>query len=171
MGNSVEISDIVNSTRLKFNDAASNISRLFVICSEILSRAHEHTKGPCPLSSNKELVEEFNYIEGKIHAISRLRNLTSSSFTKFARTSKLFILINFTSGSKEGQFEAMGFFDNNSAVKRYSQLEAELQDQADVVLVGASQQDAIKLAYTNYFSDASQFLINLDTGLESLKGT
>jgi hypothetical protein len=107
-------------------------------------------------------------LENSVHAIARLRNLTSSDFRRFARTSKLFILVNYTSGPNEGRFEAFGFVDNSSAVQRYSQLEKELQDLADVVLVGASQQESIKLAYTNYFSDASQFLNNLDEALNIL---
>jgi ppGpp synthetase/RelA/SpoT-type nucleotidyltranferase len=35
----VEISDIVNSTRLKFSDASRDISRLFLLASDILARA------------------------------------------------------------------------------------------------------------------------------------
>lgn len=70
----------------------------------------------------------------------------------------------------EGKLEAEGFSDNASAAARYSEVEAKLQDVADVVLVGSSQQDAIKLAYTNYFSDASGFISLLDNALYELKG-
>ena len=161
----VEISDIVNSTRLKFNEAEQGIARLFTLCSELLSRAHEGMVGPSPELSDKELMNEYDSLEGRLHAIARLRGLTSSEFHKFARTSKLFILINYTSGPKEATFEAEGFPDYTSAVSRYAELESELQDVADVVLVGSSQQDAIKLAYTNYFSDASTFLTLLDLAM------
>ncbi len=78
-------------------------------------------------------------------------------------------MINYTSGEKEGTLVAEGFSDNATAAVRYSQFEAELQNVADVVLVGASQQDAIKLAYTNYFSDASGFISALDQALMILK--
>jgi hypothetical protein len=44
----------------------------------------------------------------------------------------------------------------------------ELEGQADVVLVGASEQDAVKLAYTNYFGDASLFISRLDQALDVL---
>jgi len=165
----VEISDIVNATRLKFNDASKNISRLFSLSSEILSRSYEDMDGPCPDLNNRELIEEFECLENQIHAISRLRNLTSNTFRKFARTSRLFILVNYTSGDKEGRSEAIGFYDSASAIKKYSELESELQDKADVVLVGASQQDAIRLAYTNYFSDASHFLTYLDAGINKIR--
>jgi putative GTP pyrophosphokinase len=166
----VEISDIVHATRLKFSEANRDISRLFLLSSEILCRALEDQNGYCSKIGNKELVDEFTSLESELHAIARLRNLTSSEFHKFARSSKLFILVNYTSGSKEGRFEAEGFLDNTSAVSRYSQLEAELGDEADVVLVGSSQQDAIKLAYTNYFSDASSFISSLDQSIILLKG-
>lgn len=165
----VEISDIVNATRLKFSQANESISRLFLLCSEILSRAHEDCEGFCSDLTSELLLEEYYQSEGELHAIMRLRNLTSSEFQRFARTSRLFILINYTSGEKEGQLSAEGFSDNASAAARYSEIEADLQDVADVVLVGASQQDAIKLAYTNYFSDASGFINYLDAALDRLR--
>ncbi|MEN5175006.1 RelA/SpoT domain-containing protein [Brevundimonas diminuta] len=164
----VEISDIVNSTRLKFSDANRDISRLFLLSSEILSRALEGVPGYCAALSVRELVEEFHHLENSVHAIARLRNLTSSQFRTFARSARLFILINYIGGPKSGQFEAERFFDNRTAANRYSELEAELQEQADVVLVGASEQDAVKLAYTNYFGDASLFIKNLDAALVRL---
>jgi len=133
----VEISDIVNSTRLKFSDAHRDISRLFLLASELISRKHEGVTGPLPLISQGDLEQEFVDLEDRIHAVSRLRRLTSSDFQTFARRAKLFILINYTSGPREGTFEAEGFYDNASAASKYSQLERELQDVADVVLVGS----------------------------------
>ena len=100
--------------------------------------------------------------------MSRLRNLTSSQFRSLARTAKLFILINFVDGPRSGEFEVERFFDNRTAALRYSILESELEGQADVVLVGASEQDAVKLAYTNYFGDASLFISRLDQALDVL---
>lgn len=165
----VEISDIVNSTRLKFSEANRDITRLFLLSSEILSRALEDLEGHLHDTPIRELIDEFENLEAELHAISRLRNLTSSAFQRFARTQKLFILVNYTSGPNEGEFEAEGFPDNASAATRYSELEIELGDQADVVLVGSSQQDAIKLAYTNYFSDASGFISAIDKALATLR--
>ncbi|KAA0676194.1 RelA/SpoT domain-containing protein [Azospirillum brasilense] len=166
----VEISDIVNATRLKFSQANASISRLFLLCSEILARVHEGREGYCADLTNQNLLFEYQGLEDELHAILRLRNLTSSEFQKFARSSRLFILINYTSGDMEGKLEAEGFSDNASAAARYSEVEAKLQDVADVVLVGSSQQDAIKLAYTNYFSDASGFIYMLDNALSELRG-
>lgn len=162
----VEISDIVNATRLKFSESQKDISRLFLLSSEIISRSMEKIPGFCSDINTKELWEEFDSLENELHAIARLRNLTSSEFQKFARSSKLFLLINYTSGNNEGKFQAEGFSDNASAAARYSELEAALGDEADIVLVGSSQQDAIKLAYTNYFLDASSFISALQFARE-----
>lgn len=165
----VEISDIVNATRLKFSQASESISRLFLLCSEILVRAHEKMNGFCAELTDSDIISEYDNLENESHAILRLRNLTSSEFQRFARSSRLFILINYTSGEMEGKLEAEGFPDYARAAVRYSEVETRLQDVADVVLVGASQQDAIKLAYTNYFSDASGFISMLDAALQSLR--
>lgn len=164
----VEISDIVNATRLKFSEANRDITRLFLLSSEILSRGLEGMPGHCADLTLVELVDEYRQLENDVHAISRLRNLTSSQFRSVARTAKLFILINFIDGPRSGEFEVERFFDNRTAAVRYSQLESEFEGQADVVLVGASEQDAVKLAYTNYFGDASLFISRLDRALEAL---
>ncbi len=70
-----------------------------------------------------------------------------------------------------GQIEALSFSDNSSALSMYSKLEHERAEEADIVLVGASQQDAIKLAYTNYFSDASAFISFMDDAVRKLAGS
>lgn len=165
----VEISDIVNATRIKFSDAGESLKRLFLICSEIVSRYCEGVRGYLHDVSSSELFNEFDYLEGRLHAIQQLRALTSSEFQSFAKSSKLFILINFTSGPEAGTFRAEGFSESAKAISRYSKLEQELQNLADVVLVGAGQQEAIKLAYTNYFQDASLFLRHLDFSINQLR--
>lgn len=165
----VEISDIVNSTRLKFSEASRDISRLFLLASEMLARCHEDMPGYCAAMNPKEILAEFTELENNLHTIGRLRNLATSDFRQFARSSKLFILVNFTSGRQEGEFFAQGFSDNATAAAKYSELEQKYQDVADVVLVGSSQQDAIKLAYTNYFSDASDFLRLIDEAVVELE--
>lgn len=161
----VEISDIVNSTRLKFSDANRDISRLFLLASEILARGHEGVPGYCADIPTPQLLEEFDELEHRMHAVARLRGLTSSAFRRFARSSRFFILINYVEGDRAGTSDASGFYDGRMALEAYSKLEKELQGEADVVLVGAGEQDAVKLAYTNYFSDASMFIKELDSSM------
>jgi putative GTP pyrophosphokinase len=165
----VEISDIVNRTRLKFNQANEDLSRLFLLSSEILSRTYEAMPGFCADLETQNILSELIELEHKLHAIDRLRNLTSSEFHKIARTHKLFILVNFTAEKLGGEFFAEGFSDNKSAVERYAELEKQYAGLADVVLVGATEADAVKLAYTNYFSDASMFIGLLDHAVEHLR--
>ncbi|MHB8530166.1 MAG: hypothetical protein ACYC8V_11735, partial [Caulobacteraceae bacterium] len=56
----VEISDIVNSTRLKFGEAAHDLERLFLLASEILARAKEGRPGFCANASNASIKAEFS---------------------------------------------------------------------------------------------------------------
>lgn len=162
LATAVEIIDLVNMSRLKFSDADSGVERQFLIASELLSRAHEGVPGHCADASVEELVKEFKKLELTYRSIARLRELSSSEFGQFARSTKLFVLVNFFEPQEFGPLAAYGFSDNRSAVENYEKLEKEHQGRADVVLVGASEQDAVKLSYTNYFSDASIFLRLLD---------
>jgi len=109
-----------------------------------------------------QVMEEFWKIESETHAVARLRGLTGSNFRDFARDAKLFVLVNFFDADNGLPFEAYGFADNRSAVETYQNLESKYLGVADIVLVGASEQDAVRLAYTNYLSDASTFLALLD---------
>jgi ppGpp synthetase/RelA/SpoT-type nucleotidyltranferase len=165
----VEISDIVNSTRLKFDDAGEDISRLFLLASDILSRAHEGMPGFCADLGSSEILGEFDRLESKTRVISRLRGLTSSEFVQSAKGSRYFILVNYLSGPEEGKSQAFAFKSADFALMKYSELESDLFSKADIVLVRAREQDAIKLAYTNYFSDASQFLDYLERGRDILR--
>lgn len=167
----VEISDIVNSTRLKFGQAAHEVERLFVLASELLARAHEGMPGKMVDMDDRDIHHEFNELEGRVRAINHLRQLSSSEFARFARSSRLFILVNPFPENGSEVFHAIGFSDNRSAVERYAELEKEYQGRADVVLVGASEQDAIRLAYTNYFSDASDFLRLIDAATAKMNIT
>lgn len=165
----VEISDIINSSRLKFNEGGENVSRLFLLASEIVSRALEGMPGFCRDLISSEILEEFDYLESTTRTISSLRGLTSTEFTQSSKGARFFILVNYISGFDEGKSMAFGFKDAYAALEKYSILENDLFSKAEVVLVNAKERDAIKLAYTNYFSDASQFLKNLDISKQILK--
>lgn len=164
----VEISDIVNRTRLKFSEAGQRVSRLFVLCSEVLARAFESSTGNCPGLSNAQVLRELKSLEASTHAIQKLRNIASSDVHFAAKSHKLFVLVNFFADPNATSTQIFPMADTRSAARRYSELEREHGEVADVVLVGASEQDAVKLAYTNYFSDASTFLGFIDDGIERL---
>jgi ppGpp synthetase/RelA/SpoT-type nucleotidyltranferase len=167
----VEIVDIVNFSRLKFNEAEGGVARQFLIASELLSRAHEDMPGFCASGAVGDLLKEFKDLEEKMGVIARLRELSSSEFGRFARNAKLFVLVNYFEPQEFGNLAAYGYSDNKTAVESYEKLERENQGRADVVLVGASEHDAVKLAYTNYFSDASIFLKLLDQACEKFGET
>lgn len=154
----VEIVDLVNSKRLKFGQADADLTRQFLLASDILSRYHEGMFGYCGDKNNQEIIDEFFHIESNTHALARLKGVTSSKFNKVAQSAKLFVLVNFYDPESEIPFEAFPYYDNRSAAEGYIRLEQEYQDRADVVLVGATDQDAVRLAYTNYLYDASIFI-------------
>lgn len=165
----VEISDIINSTRIKFSDAGKDISDFFLFSSEVIARALEGQRGYLHDKDDRQVLQEFKRLENELKIIEKLRNVSTNEFHEFARSYKLFILINHTSGSKQGQFEAEGFPSNTKAIERYAQLEKLYSDSADIVLVGSGQQESIKIAYTNYFSDASDFIRCIDKSILALE--
>ena len=59
----VEISDLANSTRLKFGQAAKEMEELFCLCSEMFARAHENALGCYPDLSTSEGLDHFHALE------------------------------------------------------------------------------------------------------------
>lgn len=166
----VEIVDLINSKRLKFGQADAVLTKQFVIASEILSRYYENMTGYLHNKTNNELIYDFQKCENTTHALIRLKGVTTSHFNKVAKSAKLFILVNFYDPKADNPFVAYTFPDNKSAAEYYQILEEKHKGSADVVLVGATDQDSVKLAYTNYFYDASIFIRMFDEALEGLGG-
>lgn len=154
----VEISDIVHSSRVKFSQGAENIEEFFTLCSELLARRWEARTGPLPDASETHLLSRIAEIDQEHRLLQSLTSASSAQTFQIARSFRLFILINIFEGAEKGNTKVIPLADSEVALSRYRQLEDEYAGTADVVLVGAQENDALKLAYTNYFSDAKIFL-------------
>jgi hypothetical protein len=167
----VEISDIIHSKRLKFGDADPERMRQFALAAEIVARGLEDMEGCLSGVPLADVLEEFDELEKATRIVSDLDRVSTREFSQFAKAVRFFVLVNIREGEEAGKTLAIPFESAARAIAQYSLVEKEYEGIGDVVLVGAGEQDAIRLAYTNYFADARSFLADLDTARKKLSTT
>jgi putative GTP pyrophosphokinase len=164
----VELAGLVTENNPKFDRGSEDFIEYFRVCSEILSRIYENNYSCFPHESDENLFVRYVELEDRTHILrifSELRksesqiDLSKSSILIFRYDSDLF---------DEDKLEIRQFDSVNIAIQEYSKLEVELEDKADVVLVGSRSAESIKSAYRNYFSDAQEFVKLVSDGVHEL---
>jgi hypothetical protein len=128
-----------------------------VLASEILARAHEQKNWALPHLSDRELVQSFLNLDNEIHLLRLLKwlNATNTITTQKKNTILIF--------KEWGWLDVKTFKDATDALKELFRLEQEKSPKnIDIVLVRADSSEEIKLAFKNYFSDATDFINLID---------
>lgn len=147
----VEISDLINKTRVKFDSGADpKRERLFVLASEYLARTQENVKGALADITDEELIEELRELESETHII---RSLRTAHKQKVIVPKSRNIVLHFSSDT----LNASGFRSSSLALLKRAELEKDFP-QDDVVYVRGSSSDHISSAFRNYFRDAKIFV-------------
>ncbi|MEM6812252.1 MAG: RelA/SpoT domain-containing protein [Pseudomonadota bacterium] len=164
----VEIAGALTGDYSKFDKGSEDQKEFFRLASEIISRAYEDKKSCYPKMSNKELVLNFKKIEKKIHLLTRLSALTkiSVSFPVFKK--KALILSADYTDIDNPKVNITPFSSLPEATSKYFELEKSSSDKQDIVLVKAKDQDNIRNAYKNYFSDTEDFVAFVRKGISIL---
>lgn len=146
----VEISDLIDGERVKF-DKGANIERerLFVLASEYIARHAEGMRGALPGLSDQQVASELLELERKIGVFGRLRALSAGAVT--VPKSKNLIL------SFSDRLEILPFRSGRSALATRNKLELD-NPELDLVYIRAEKPHEVAGAFRNYFRDARGFL-------------
>lgn len=156
----VETIDLLNGERAKFGEADAKLERLFVLASEIISRAHEKHYSSLPNLKNALLLEEFSDLDGRMGIIKRLDEAVEQN-PQFTKKRTTILIFHFGKGAK---LEIRTFKDISEALPQYEQLEEKYRDKADIVLVRGEKVEDIRRSFQNYFSDAKDFVKLINQG-------
>ena len=167
----VEVNDLSSGARLKFGEGAETSRRFFVLASELIARHFENQSGPLPESRNEDIIDELLDLEAQIKIMARMRNLVVTDPKNSFKGKKIFIIINSLDYHNIEKEYLFAYSEYRTAIKAYERFEERYAGLADVVLVGANEIEAVKLAYTNYFSDASIFLEFIQDAIKNLSFT
>jgi len=147
----VEISDLLDGARIKFDQGANpKRERLFVLASEYLARVKEGTYGYCPDLTDAQLCAEMRGLENELGVI---RTLDMARKSNTVIPQKKHIVLHF----HMDELSAKGFSDAKQAMEFRDDVE-NVYPEDDIVYVSAASPRAIADAFRNYFRDAVDFV-------------
>jgi putative GTP pyrophosphokinase len=154
----VEISDLINKSRVKFESGTDpKRERFFVLASELLARHFEGLTGALPLISNDDIKFEFIELEKELSIVGGLKKLHKVNVD--LPTSKN-IVLHFA----EKGLAAKGFRSSTSALEYRNLLESS-HPSDDVVYVRGNSSNHIKSAFRNYFRDSKDFVSYIEAAI------
>lgn len=159
-----EILGSVTASEPKFQRGDEKILHAMLLASEILSRAYENVKGAVPSLSDRELVQEFIKFDDETGLLSTLRRLNPSEAQNPDDVHNYILVF-----KPNQQLNVFPFNNVPQALRQLFELENEHPDW-DIVLVRGESKADVRIAFTNYFSDAREFLSLIDNGCEFLTG-
>jgi ppGpp synthetase/RelA/SpoT-type nucleotidyltranferase len=159
----VEVIGFITESQPKFQKGDNRYGTAMALASEILARAHEGRKGPLPDLSDTDLLAEFLSIDKELALVQTLRGLTQA---KTDISDKRNTILNF---SEDGSLEVKSYRDATDALRALFELEKKFPNN-DIVLVRADTSDEVRLAFKNYFSDATEFIRLIETGCTKING-
>jgi putative GTP pyrophosphokinase len=154
----VEISDLLNKSRVKFESGTDpQRERFFILASELLARHFEQLKGPLPQMTLQDIKNEITALEAELHIVDGLKKIHKEKVE--LPTSKN-IVLHFA----EDKLKAKGFRSSTLALEYRNELEA-THPNDDVVYVRGNNSNHIKSAFRNYFRDSKEFVSNFEEAL------
>ena len=146
----LEISDLIDNTRVKFDQGESpRKERFFMLASEFLARQYEGMKGCLPELTDQEILIEMEGIEAELHIMRKLNHAQKKTPVPKSRN----IVLHFAGD----QLIVKGYRSTNLALQALSYLEREFP-QDDIVYVRADDPTELQSAFRNYFTNSKEFL-------------
>lgn len=147
----VEIADIINKTRVKFEENNTDQSEFFAVCSEIVARK-ENRRSTYNSLAEAELMQRFNQLESKTGLLGVLKAIKTVQITD-SEIGKHNVLAIFDNGG----FEIEKYSSGLLALKRANYLEDQ-ENTVNVVYVSSESPRSIRASYKNYFNDPLDFV-------------
>lgn len=160
----LEISDIVDGQKTKFDLEETDRVRFFALASEILARHHEGIANAMMETETEDLCEEFCRLEKQLGILQRLHALkVSGGFEKIKRHNVLNV-----HRQDDGSLalEILTFSSPSDAIEKASQLESSASS-LNAVYVRADNPSQARSAYRNYFNDPVDFVRLVREALEA----
>lgn len=160
----VEISDLLDGERTKFELDESERGRFFAIASEIIARRHEDLCHAFTDISTHDLQKELQRLEDKMGILRRLELLKQFEDEENLQNHNVLNIHRRSDGSLE--LEVLPFKTAAMAIAKASELEAS-EESVNAVYVRSDNPKQLRSAYRNYFYDPIDFvkIIQAEGGL------
>lgn len=151
----VEISDLLDGERTKFELDSSERGRFFAIASEIIARRHEDIANAFKNVKTAELQNELQHLERKLGILRRLELLKQFEDEESLQNHNVLNIYRRKDGSLE--LEVLPFASAAPAIAKASELEAS-ETSINAVYVRSDNPKQLRSAYRNYFYDPIDFV-------------
>ncbi|WLS04413.1 RelA/SpoT domain-containing protein [Shinella oryzae] len=151
----VEISDLLDGERTKFELDSSERGRFFAIASEIIARRHEKLTKAFIEIPTKNLQDELQEIENKLGILRRLQLLKQFEDESSLQNHNVLNIYRLDDGSLE--LEIIPFRTAAPAIEKANELEAS-KESINAVYVRSDNPKQLRSAYRNYFNDPIDFV-------------
>jgi len=160
----VEISDLLDGERTKFELDTTERGQFFAIASEIIARRHEGLSNAFIEISTPDLQLELQQLEVKLGILRRLELLKQFEDEENLQNHNVLNIHRRPDGSLE--LEVLPFKTAASAIAKASELEAS-DESVNAVYVRSDNPKQLRSAYRNYFYDPIDFvkIIQAEGGL------
>lgn len=151
----VEISDLLDGERTKFELDTSERGRFFAIASEIIARRHEGLTKAFLEASTQDLQNDLQDLESKMGILRRLELLKQFEDEESLQNHNVLNIYRKEDGSLE--LEILPFKTAAPAIEKASELEGS-EDSVNAVYVRSDNPKQLRSAYRNYFYDPVDFV-------------
>lgn len=154
----VEIADLLNKSRVKFESGIEpKRERFFILVSELFARHYESRLGPLPTLPIDDIKNEINLFENELGIINGLSRLHKERVD-------LPVSKNIVLHFGQERLMAKGFRSSTKAIEYRNHLEMQFPSD-DIVYVRGNNSTHIKSAFRNYFRDSKEFVALVEEAL------
>lgn len=151
----VEISDLLDGERTKFETDTSERGRFFALASEIIARRHENLRKAFLDIETADLHNELQQIENKLRILRRLQSLKQFEDESRLQKHNVLNIRRLSDGSLS--LDIIPFRTAAPAIEKANELEAS-QESVNAVYVRSDNPKQLRSAYRNYFNDPIDFV-------------
>jgi ppGpp synthetase/RelA/SpoT-type nucleotidyltranferase len=151
----VEISDLLDGERTKFEMDQSKRGKFFALASEIIARKHENLSNAFVEKSTKELQNELQDLENELGILRRLSLL--KQFEDEENLQQHNVLNIFRKEDETLGLEIIPYKSAAPAIAKATELENSVES-VNAVYVRADNPKQLRSAYRNYFNDPVDFV-------------
>lgn len=152
----VEISDLIDGERTKFEMDQSKRGLFFSIASELIARRHEHLTRAFVDKSTDDLEADLQALEQELGILRRLSLLKKFESENQLKRHNVLNIFRKPDGSLG--LDVKGFNSAGPAIERATYLEKNPEESINAVYVRSDNPNQLRSAYRNYFSDPVDFV-------------
>lgn len=162
----VEVVGLITQSQPKFQQGDERYETALSLASEIIARTCEDANSCHPDLPDVELTESFLKLDNDLGLMRMLRALNSAN-NEVTEKKNVILIFGEADEGKPPPLQLRSFRDATDALRALFELEEEFPGK-DIVLVRADSSDEVRIAFRNYFSDATEFINLIDSGCQQL---